>query len=105
MTGDREQLAIGATENGCIVFYNPTTDHHVKMLAALRDEFDRVDPTPPQAVIDGDRFSDLRDQVRIPQLGAFAKEFLRDDGTQTDDDTTEANQARTSPNPVERTHP
>jgi len=81
---DSEALAIGAVEDGTVVFYNPTTDHHVQMLAALRDQFDRVDPVPAHVVTDAHALGDLRDQVRIPQYSAFVKEFLGDNTAKED---------------------
>lgn len=82
---DRGTVALGYTAEQQLVFCD-LTDRDIELIAALRDRIDRVDPMPAQALIDGDRLSDLRDQVRIPQLGAFVKELLSSD-MQTDDDT------------------
>lgn len=70
-----EPLAIGRTEDGGVVFCNPLTDHDVELIAALRDTFDRTDPTP-LAVIDDARFIDLTGHVHIPQYSAFVRELL-----------------------------
>lgn len=78
-----EPLAVGRTAKGSVVFCNPATDHDVELVDALRDAFDRTDPTP-LAVIDDARSIDLTGHVHIPQYGAFVRELLaegRHEGT------------------------
>lgn len=58
---------------------DPTTPGDAELIGALRDGFDRADPVP-NAVFDAAcRLDDLLQDVRIPQLGAFVRELLRDE--------------------------
>lgn len=56
-----ETLAVGATANGTVVFYNPRTSPDVRRLGAGPVDSDLDDLTP---------------FVQIPQLGEFARELL-----------------------------
>lgn len=59
MTNHTEAIAVGATEDGTVVFYDPNTP------ASIR----RLGPAPSN-------LHDLTGYVRIPTLSAFVRELL-----------------------------
>jgi len=79
---DRDQPAVGRTADGAVVFCNPD-DPDIELVAGLRDMFDRVDPVPA-SVTAACQLGDLRQDVRIPQLGAFVRELLRNEASADD---------------------